>query len=106
MDSDVDEVHRWYDATGHAHVCVLRWFRTVGYAHYGCTRRWLNRPTSLPGSDIEFLGGTTGRIDGQPMTPEQAAQALRMLIRMDTLAGDAMNDEHALVVVLDGARDR
>lgn len=100
-EADRAEVRRWYSATGHAHICVLRWYRTVGYAHYGCTRRWLHQPPGIDGSDIEYLGGHSGRIDGRDMTPDEVATVRRLLVRMDTGAGDGIEGRCTLAVVLD-----
>ena len=99
MSADVEELLRWYSETGHAHVSVLRWYRTVGYARHGGVSVDMDAPCALPGSDIEYLGGTTGRIDGREMTEAEVRTAHKLLAQMWSDARDALQGQSTLVVV-------
>lgn len=98
-ESTVAVMRRWYAATGHAHICVLRWYRTVGYARYWRTSHDLDEPPAIAGDDIEYLGGDTGRIDGRDMTADEVARVRRLLAQMDSDARDAISGTSTLAVV-------
>ena len=95
------EIRRWFNATGHAHVSVFRWYKTVGYARYGRTSHSLSSPPIIEGSDIEYLGGHEGKIDGREMTPEEVTSIRELLVKMDQGAADTWHGDNTIVVILD-----
>ena len=98
--SDFAELRRWYGATGHAHVSLLRWYRTVGYARHGGVSVDMHEAPAIAGEDIEYLGGHTGRIDGRDMTPDEMAAVCRLLVQMCEDASDALRGGSTLAVVV------
>jgi hypothetical protein len=99
-DDDYAELRRWFAATGHAHAVALRWVHTVGYARCGDTSRGMREPPAIVGEDIEYLGGDSGRIDGRDMTADEVIAVRKLLVKMDTDAGDALQGTSTLVVVI------
>lgn len=99
--SDFSELSMWYESTGHAHITVLRWYRTVGYArHAGIgADLGMDRRPAIPGDDIEYLGGASGRIDGREMTPDEVLEVRRLLAQMASGADDGITGRSTLVVV-------
>lgn len=97
---DVRELGRWYKGAGHAHVSLLRWCRTVGYARHAGVSVDMHEPPALAGDDIEYLGGS-GRIDGRAMTPDELQAVRLLLVQMATDARDAIEGRSTLVVSLE-----
>lgn len=102
-DEGYAELRRWHNATGHAHVCVLRWLGRwkVGYARYGGVSVDMHEPAAIAGGDIEYLGGHSGRIDGRDMTPGEVATVRRLLAQMCEDARDALQGTSTLAVVFE-----
>jgi len=98
--SDFAELRRWYGATGHAHVSLLRWYRTVGYARHGGVSVDMDTPPAMPGVDIEYLPGVRMTVDGRDMTPDEISLTQRLLVQMCEDARDALQGRSTLAVVV------
>lgn len=99
------ELRRWYRASGSAHVTLLRWYRCVGYARFDGVGVEMDEPPAIAGSDIEYLGGHTGRIDGRPMTREEVMHVRRLLAQMANDAHDALGGHSTLAVRVEMPRE-
>ena len=99
-DTDTAEIRRWHAVTGHAHVSLLRWYRTVGYARHGGVGVEMFEPCAVPGDDIEYLPGTALRIDGRDMTDDESQSIRRLLEQMASDAIDALSGQSTLAVVI------
>lgn len=100
QNNDFAELSRWYAATGHAHITVLRWYRTVGYARFDGVGVDMLQPPAIGGSDIEYLGGHSGKIDGRDMTPDEVTQARELLAKMMQGARDGLSGQSTIVVII------
>lgn len=97
---DAAELRRWYHkVTGHAHVSLLRWYRSVGYARHAGVGVEMSEACALPGADIEYLPGVRTMIDGRAMTDEELRTMQRLLTQMATDARDALSGQSSLAVV-------
>lgn len=97
------DVRRWYHSTGHAHATcarlIQRGARVAGVAHYdGVTVQIHERP-AFAGDDVELLG-TSGTIDGRPMTGAERDHLLRLLAQMAADARDALDGQSTLAVAI------
>lgn len=97
--ADLDELLRWYGASGDAQPSLLRWCRTVGYARHGGVSVDMHEPCAVAGADIEYLPGVRMTIDGRPMTDAERDVIARMLAQMSHDARDALAGGSTLVVV-------
>lgn len=100
QNNDFAELSRWYAATGHAHISLLRWYRTVGYARFEGVGVDMTEPPAIDGSDIEYLGGHSGKIDGRDMTPDEVTQARELLAKMMQGARDGLSGQSTIVVII------
>lgn len=96
--TDFAIVRRWHRDSASPHLSVLRWYKTVGYARHGGTSHDLHEPPAIAGDDIEYLPGRY-MIDGRPMTVDERATIRRLLVQMDSDAGDALCGTSTLAVV-------
>ena len=70
--ADLDELLRWYGASGDAQPSLLRWCRTVGYARHGGVSVDMHEPCAVAGADAvcvwveaDWAPGLT--LDGEPL---------------------------------------
>lgn len=98
--SDAAELYRWYAATGRAHASLLRWYRTVGYARFEGVGVDMTEPPAIDGSDIEYLGGHAGKIDGRDMTRDEVLKVQELLVKMMQGAKDGLSGQNTIVVVV------
>lgn len=96
------ELRRWYAASGHAHLSLLRWFRTVGYARHGGVSVDMREPCAVVGDDIEYLPGAAMRIDGRDMTSDESKAISKLLAQMAADAIDALSGQSTLVIIQRG----
>lgn len=96
--ADLDELLRWYGASGDAQPSLLRWCRTVGYARHGGVSVDMHEPCAVAGADIEYLPGRY-LIDGRAMTDAERDGIARLLEQMSHDARDALAGGSTLVVV-------
>lgn len=96
--TDFAIIRRWHGLVGHAHLSVLRWYRTVGYARHGGVSVDMHEPCAWPGDDIEYLPGRY-LIDGRAMTDDERAGIRRLLVQMCRDARDALQGTSTLAVV-------
>ena len=79
---------------------MLRWYRTVGYARFEGVGVDMTEPPAIDGSDIEYLGGHAGKIDGRDMTPDEVTQARELLAKMMQGARDGLSGQSTIVVII------
>lgn len=96
--ADLDDLLRWYGASGDAQPSLLRWCRTVGYARHGGVSVDMHEPCAVVGDDIEYLPGRY-LIDGRPMTDAERDAIEQLLAQMSHDARDALAGGSTLVVV-------
>ena len=104
QNNDFAELSRWYAATGHAHISLLRWYRTVGYARFEGVGVDMTEPPAIDGSDIEYLGGHAGKIDGRDMTRDEVLKVRELLVKMMQGAKDGLSGQNTIVVVINDKR--
>lgn len=63
----------------------------------------MTEPPAIDGSDIEYLGGHAGKIDGRDMTRDEVLKVLELLVKMMQGAKDGLSGQSTIVVVVTGS---
>lgn len=87
---------------GRRHACMLRWYRTVGYARHAGVSVDMHEPPAIAGDDIEYLPGVRTLIDGRAMTSDEISATQKLLVQMSEDARDALQGTSTLAVVIRG----